>query len=129
MTTVSEKEILEIEMLKAKLSQVFHDTQMDFKKLEADQQRIDADQKMFDKKYEANQKRIDAEQKNRDARLEADKIRFEAEQKSRDEKYDIEVSKKFYEALRIAFYGVAVGAGGTFAIAKTLQLLGFGQVN
>ncbi|MEA1893132.1 MAG: hypothetical protein U9N33_10550, partial [Campylobacterota bacterium] len=28
-----------------------------------------------------------------------------------------------YEAWRLAFYGIAVGAGGTFAVAKTLQLL------
>jgi len=28
-----------------------------------------------------------------------------------------------YEAWRLAFYGIAVGAGGTFAIAKTLQLM------
>ncbi len=28
-----------------------------------------------------------------------------------------------YEAWRLVFYGVAVGAGGTFAVAKTLQLL------
>jgi hypothetical protein len=42
-------------------------------------------------------------------------------------RFDIELSKKSYEAWRLAFYGVAVGVGGTFAIAKTLQLLGFGQ--
>ena len=94
MTTIDEKEILEIETLKAKLSQVFHDTQMDFKRLEADQKR-------FDKKYEADQKRF-------------------------DKKHDLELSKKHYEAWRLSFYGVAVGAGGTFAIAKTLQLLGAG---
>ncbi len=38
-------------------------------------------------------------------------------------RFDLELSKKGYEAWRLAFYGVAVGAGGTFAIAKTLQLL------
>ena len=39
-------------------------------------------------------------------------------------KFDIELSKKHYEAWRVALYGIAVGAGGAFAIAKTLQLLG-----
>ena len=38
-------------------------------------------------------------------------------------RFDLELSKKDYEAWRLAFYGVAVGAGGTFAIAKTLHLL------
>jgi len=38
-------------------------------------------------------------------------------------RFDIELKKTNYEAWRLAFYGVAVGAGGTFAIAKTLQLL------
>ncbi|MEA2073620.1 MAG: hypothetical protein U9O86_08545 [Campylobacterota bacterium] len=28
-----------------------------------------------------------------------------------------------YAAWRLAFYGIAIGAGGTFAVAKTLQLL------
>ena len=116
MTTVSEKEILEIEMLKAKLSQVFHDTQIDLKRLEADQVRFDknyeADRIRFDKNYEANQIRFDK--------------KYEADQKRFDKKHDIELGKKSYEAWRLAFYGVAVGAGGTFAIAKTLQLLGAG---
>ena len=40
------------------------------------------------------------------------------------QRFDVELSKKSYEAWRLAFYGIAVGAGGTFAIAKTLQLLG-----
>jgi|SaaInl8_200m_RNA_FD_contig_21_2388899_length_304_multi_5_in_0_out_0_1 hypothetical protein len=38
-------------------------------------------------------------------------------------KFDLELSKKSYEAWRLAFYGIAVGAGGTFAIAKTLSLI------
>ena len=40
-------------------------------------------------------------------------------------KNDIEIDNKKYlvEAWKLAFYGVAVGAGGVFAIAKTLQLL------
>jgi len=83
MTTIDEKEILEIENLKAKLSKVFHDTQMDMK-------------------------------------------RFESKQRQYDKNFEMETSKKFYEALRLAFYGVAVGAGVTFAIAKTLQILGNG---
>ncbi len=41
-------------------------------------------------------------------------------------RFDLELSKKDYEAWRLAFYGIAVGAGGTFAIAKTLQLLSSG---
>ena len=38
-------------------------------------------------------------------------------------RFDLELSKKNYEGWRLAFYGIAVGAGGTFAMAKTLQLL------
>ncbi len=30
-----------------------------------------------------------------------------------------------YEAFRLAFYGVAVGFGGTFALAKTISLMGW----
>ncbi len=69
MTTIDEKEILEIEKLKADLIKVTQNINLDMKK------------------------------------------------------FDIELSKKSYEAWRLAFYGVAVGAGGTFAIAKTLQIL------
>jgi hypothetical protein len=69
MTIVDEKEILEVEKLKADLHKVIQDTGLDMKK------------------------------------------------------FEIELSKKTYEAWRLAFYGIAVGAGGTFAIAKTLQLL------
>ncbi len=39
-------------------------------------------------------------------------------------RFDLELSKKSYEAWRFAFYGVAVGVGGTFVMAKTLQMLG-----
>jgi hypothetical protein len=41
-------------------------------------------------------------------------------------KHDMQIDNKKYmvEAWKLSFYGVAVGAGGTFAIAKTLQLLG-----
>lgn len=69
MTTIDEKEILEIETLKANLSKTIQDTQMDMKR------------------------------------------------------FDIELSKKNYEGWRLAFYGVAVGFGGTFAIAKTISLM------
>jgi len=69
MTTIDEKEILEIEKLKADLIKVTQNINLDMKK------------------------------------------------------FDIKLSKKSYEAWRLAFYGVAVGAGGTFAIAKTLQIL------
>ena len=69
MTLVDEKEILEIEKLKADLQKVIQDTRLDMKR------------------------------------------------------FDVELSKKGYEAWRLAFYGIAVGAGGTFAVAKTLQLL------
>ena len=62
MTTIDEKEILEIEKLKADLSKVIQDLGNDNLKVK-------------------------------------------------------------YEAWRLAFYGIAVGAGGTFAVAKTLQLL------
>ena len=76
MTIVDEKEILEIEKLKADLNKVIQDTSLDMKKFDIDMK-----------------------------------------------KFDIELSKKTYEAWKLAFYGIAVGAGGTFAIAKTLQLL------
>ena len=52
--------------------------------------------------------------------LSLDLKRFDVELK----RFDVELSKKSYEAWRLAFYGIAVGAGGTFAIAKTLQFLG-----
>ncbi len=69
MTTIDEKEILQIEKLKADLIKVTQDINLDMKR------------------------------------------------------FDVELSKKTYEAWRLAFYGIAVGAGGTFAVAKTLQLL------
>ena len=77
MTTIDEKEILEIEKLKA-----------DFRKVLQD--------------------------------LDSDKVRLDHEQK----RLDLEMKKTNYEACKLSFYGVAVGAGATFAIAKTLQLLG-----
>lgn len=38
---------------------------------------------------------------------------------------DIKIDNKKYlvDAWKLAFYGVAVGAGGVFAIAKTLQMM------
>jgi len=69
MTTIDEKEILEIEKLKQELKQ-----------------------------FEISRNQWNSEQELRN-------------------------KKAYYEAFRLAFYGVAVGAGGTFAIAKTLQLL------
>ena len=41
-------------------------------------------------------------------------------------KLDLEMRKSNYDAWKLAFYGVAIGAGATFAIAKTLQLMGAG---
>lgn len=32
--------------------------------------------------------------------------------------------KYFINVVKVAFYGIAVGVGGTFAIAKTISLLG-----
>ncbi|MCV6608726.1 MAG: hypothetical protein OIF32_10970 [Campylobacterales bacterium] len=70
MTTVDEKEILEIEKLKADFKKVVQDLEIDNKRL------------------------------------------------------DLEMRKTSYDAWKLAFYGVAVGAGATFAIAKTVSLMG-----
>ncbi len=70
-TGIGEKELLEIETLKANMAKTFHDTQMDMKR------------------------------------------------------FDLELSKKGNEGWRLAMYGIAVGLGGTFAIAKTISLLGW----
>ncbi len=40
-------------------------------------------------------------------------------------RFDLELSKKGNEGWRLAMYGIAVGLGGTFAIAKTISLLGW----
>ena len=69
MTTVDEKEILEIEKLK-------QDLQLDMKRFEIEQQRL-----------------------------------------------NIEINKKSYEGWRLVLYGMAVGFGGTLALAKTMSLL------
>jgi hypothetical protein len=71
MTRIDQKEILEIETLKASLAKTIQDTQLDMKR------------------------------------------------------FDVELSKKNYEGWRLVLYGVAVGLGGTFAIAKTISLMGW----
>ncbi len=49
------------------------------------------------------------------------KIPLEVEKIKNDMKID---NKKYLvDAWKLAFYGVAVGAGGVFAVAKTLQLM------
>jgi hypothetical protein len=53
--------------------------------------------------------------------LAMDMRRFDIEQ----QKINIEIAKKGYEGWRLAMYGIAVGLGGTFAIAKTISLLGW----
>ncbi len=53
--------------------------------------------------------------------LAMDMKRFDIEQ----QKINIEISKKGYEGWRLAMYGIAVGLGGTFALAKTISLLGW----
>ena len=97
MTLVDENEILEIEKLKADLRKVIQDSTLDMKRFDLEMQKFDLDK----------EKRM----------TEIQKFDLEIKKLSLDEK------KNFYEALRLAFYGVAVGAGGTFAIAKTLQIL------
>ena len=58
---------------------------------------------------------LEIEQLRQDIQMNMKK--FEVEQKQFDKKHH-------NEGLRLLLYGLAVGAGGTFAIAKTLQLLG-----
>ena len=63
--------------------------------------------------------------------LEIEKLKSDMRKVTHDtqmdmKRFDIELSKKRYDAWRLSFYGIAVGVGGTFAIAKTLQLLGAG---
>ncbi|MEA1915976.1 MAG: hypothetical protein U9N42_00440 [Campylobacterota bacterium] len=54
--------------------------------------------------------------------LEIEKLKVEVQKMLNDtSREDLKIK---YEAWRLAFYGVAVGAGGVFAIAKTLQTLG-----
>jgi hypothetical protein len=37
---------------------------------------------------------------------------------------DLEMRRTNYEGWKLSFYGIAVGAGATFAFIKTIQLLG-----
>ncbi len=76
MTTVDEKEILEIEKLK-------QDIRLDMKRFDLEQQ-----------KFMIEQQRL-----------------------------GIEINKKSYEGWRLVLYGMAVGFGGTLALAKTMSLL------
>jgi hypothetical protein len=50
---------------------------------------------------------------------------FERRSEQWNRKFDLELSKKGYEGWRLVLYGVAVGLGGTFAIAKTISLMGW----
>ena len=77
------------------IEKIKQDIQLDMKKIEIEQKRIDEQREQFSENHQLNMR-----------------------------KFDIELSKKHYEAWRVALYGIAVGAGGTFVIAKTLQLLG-----
>jgi hypothetical protein len=55
--------------------------------------------------------------------LEIEKLKVEVKKMLNDTtRDDLKVK---YEAWRLAFYGVAVGLGGTFAIAKTISLMGW----
>jgi hypothetical protein len=37
-------------------------------------------------------------------------------------KFDLELQKINYDGKRLLIYGIVVGAGGVFAVAKTLQI-------
>jgi hypothetical protein len=50
---------------------------------------------------------------------------FEERNRQWHKELDIKLSNKHYEAWRVALYGIAVGLGGTFAIAKTISLMGW----
>ncbi len=99
-TGIGEKELLEIETLKQNLA-------MDMKRFDETRSKnlhdIQVDMKRFD---ETRSKNL------HDVQVNMTRI-------------DIELSKKGYEAWRVAMYGIAVGLGGTFAIAKTISLLGW----
>ena len=99
-TGIGEKELLEIETLKANMAKTFHDTQLDMKR--------------FDETRSKNLHDIQVDMK-----------RFEINRVQWDKEHEMRNKKAFYEAFRLAFYGVAVGLGGTFAIAKTISLLGW----
>ncbi|MDF1875926.1 hypothetical protein JHD48_09285 [Sulfurimonas sp. SAG-AH-194-I05] len=55
--------------------------------------------------------------------LEVEKLKADLKKVIQD--LDNDNLKVKYEANRLAFYGVAVGLGGTFAIAKTISLMGW----
>ena len=55
--------------------------------------------------------------------MQLDMKKFDTSQAQWRDEQELRNRKAFYEAFRLAFYGIAVGVGGTFAIAKTLQLL------
>jgi peptidoglycan hydrolase CwlO-like protein len=99
MTKVDEKKILEIEKLK-------QDIQLDMKRFDVEQEKL---------RLAINQNDLDIK------RFDTDMKRFDTDMK----RFDIELSKKHYEAWRVALYGIAVGLGGTFAIAKTISLMGW----
>jgi len=53
--------------------------------------------------------------------LEIEKLKVEVRKMLDDtSREDLKIK---YEAWRLAFYGVAVGFGGTFALAKTISLM------
>ena len=53
--------------------------------------------------------------------LEIEKLKVEVRKMLNDtSREDLKIK---YEAWRLAFYGVAVGFGGTFALAKTISLM------
>ena len=55
--------------------------------------------------------------------LEIEKLKVEVRKMLDDtSREDLKIK---YEAWRLAFYGVAVGFGGTFALAKTISLMGW----
>ena len=83
MTTIDEKEILEIEKLK-------QDIRLDMKKFDLEQQKFGIEQQ----KFTVEQQRL-----------------------------GLEINKKSYEGWRLVLYGMAVGFGGTLALAKTISLL------
>ena len=56
-------------------------------------------------------------------KLKQELMQFNISRNEWNSEQELRNKKAYYEAFRLAFYGVAVGAGGTFAIAKTLQLL------
>jgi hypothetical protein len=94
MTTVDEKEILEIEKLKQEI-------QLNMKRFNTPKENLEIEK---------------IKQDLRESALRIDKFL------SDETREDLKIK---YEAWRLAFYGVAVGLGGTFAIAKTISLMGW----